>query len=179
MEFQESSFKESNPMLKPRIDKVVVNISVGASGEPLERAKAILNQLTGAKPCERVAKKTIREFGIRKGEPIACIVTLRRQKAMDFLKRALEAVGNRLSSSSFDDFGNVSFGIKSHLDFQGVRYDPRLGTVGMDVCVSVARPGYRVARRRIASRIGARQMVTKDEAIRFLKENFGIEVTEE
>ncbi|MEM3027652.1 MAG: 50S ribosomal protein L5 [Candidatus Bathyarchaeia archaeon] len=169
----------SNPMLQPRIEKVVVNISVGASGEPLERAKAILNQLTGAKPYERRAKKTIREFGIRKGEPIACLVTLRRQKALDFLKRAIEAIGNRLPSSSFDYLGNVSFGIKSHLDFPGIRYDPKLGTVGMDVCVSVARPGYRVARRRISSRIGKKHRVTKEEAIRFFKETLGVEITEE
>ncbi|MBS7627777.1 50S ribosomal protein L5, partial [Candidatus Bathyarchaeota archaeon] len=46
MESQKIFAESSNPMLQPRIEKVVVNISVGASGEPLERAKAILNQLT-------------------------------------------------------------------------------------------------------------------------------------
>jgi len=67
---------QENPMLKPRIEKVVVNVSVGRSGEPLERAMRIIEELTGQKPGVRQAKKTIREFGIRKKEPIACLVTL-------------------------------------------------------------------------------------------------------
>ena len=71
-------------MLKPRIEKVAVNISVGTSGETLEKAATILKQLTDQQPCKRKAKQTIRDFGIRKGEPIACLVTLRKEKAKDF-----------------------------------------------------------------------------------------------
>ena len=96
---------KQNPMLQPRIGKVVVNICVGTSGEPLERAMKVLEELTGQKPCVRRAKKTIKPFGIRKGEPIACIVTLRGEKAVEFLDRALEAVGRRLKASSFDEYG--------------------------------------------------------------------------
>jgi len=62
---------KEHPMLKPKIDKVVVNICVGKSGEPLEKATKVLKELTGQNPCKRNAKQTIREFGIRKGEPIA------------------------------------------------------------------------------------------------------------
>jgi large subunit ribosomal protein L5 len=58
---------EENPMLKPRIEKVVVNICVGKSGEPLEKAAKVLKDLTGQNPCKRKAKKTIRDFGIRRG----------------------------------------------------------------------------------------------------------------
>ena len=71
----------TNPMLKPLIEKVTVNMSVGKSGAPLQQAVSILKQLTDQEPSRRAAKKTIREFGIRKGESIACLVTIRDEKA--------------------------------------------------------------------------------------------------
>jgi len=167
----------SNPMREPRIGKVVVNITVGASGEPLNKAMTILEQLTGQRPCMRRAKRTIRTFGIRKNEPIACMVTLRGERAEAFLRRALEAVGNRISPRSFDGNGNFAFGIKEHIDIPGTRYDPNLGIVGMDVMVSVERPGYRVARRRRArAKVGRSHRVTREEAVEFIRNRFGTEV---
>jgi len=85
---------EDQPMLKPKIEKVVVNISVGKSGEPLEKATKVLKEITGQTPCKRKAKTSIRDFGIRKGESIACIVTLREESAIEFLKKALPVVDN-------------------------------------------------------------------------------------
>ena len=99
-------------MLKPRIEKVVVNLSVGKSGEPLEKATTVLKEITGRTPCKRKAKTSIRDFGIRKGESIADIVTLRKQEAIDFLKKVLPVVENKISRKSFDNQGNVSFGLK-------------------------------------------------------------------
>ena len=168
---------EGNVMLRPRIGKVVINMCVGRSGEPLERAVTVLRQLTGQKPCLRKAKKTIRPFGIRKGEPIACMVTLRGRKAVEFLKKAFEAVGRKISEKSFDEHGNFSFGIKEHIDIPGVSYDPNLGIFGMDVCVTVERPGYRVSRRRrMRSKVGSSHRVRKEDAVRFIKDEFGVEV---
>jgi len=165
------------PMRRPRIGKVVVNITAGESGEPLNRAMTILERLTGQRPCTRKAKKTIRTFGIRRGEPISCLVTLRGARAEMFLRRALDAVGNRIPPRSFDGSGNVAFGIREHIDIPGTRYDPGLGIVGMDVMVAVERPGYRVARRRRArSKVGRGQRVTKEEAMEFIKSRFGTEV---
>ncbi|MGQ9679459.1 MAG: 50S ribosomal protein L5 [Candidatus Bathyarchaeia archaeon] len=165
----------SNPMLKPRIGKIVVNIAKGESGEPLERAMAILEQITNQKPCMRKSKKTIRAFGIRKNEPISCLVTLRGEKAETFLTRSLEAVGNRISQKSFDENGNFAFGIKEHIDIPGTKYEPNLGITGMDIIVHVERPGYRVKRRRRAkSKIGRPHRLTKEEAIEFIKNRFGI-----
>jgi large subunit ribosomal protein L5 len=166
-----------NPMREPKIGKVVVNITTGESGEPLNRAMTILKQLTEQNPCIRRAKRTIRTFGIRRNEPISCMVTLRRQIAEDFLKSALDAVGNRISPRSFDRNGNFAFGIREHIDIPGTRYDINLGIVGMDVMVSVERPGYRVSRRRRArSNIGRGHRVTREEAIEFIKNRFGTEV---
>jgi len=167
-----------NPMLKPRIEKVVINCSVGRSGEPLERAMKILEELTGQKPCVRRAKKTIRDFGIRRKEPMACVVTLRGEKARSFLSRALQAVDNRISKSSFDEYGNFSFGIKEHIEIPGTKYSPDLGIIGMDVAVVMERPGYRVKRRRRSkSKVGSEHLLSPDEVISFIKEEFNVEIT--
>jgi large subunit ribosomal protein L5 len=167
---------QENPMLKPRIEKVVVNVSVGRSGEPLERAMRIIEELTGQKPGVRRAKKTIREFGIRKKEPMACLVTLRGERAQSFLRRTLQTVDNRISKRSFDRHGNFSFGIGEHIDISGTRYSPELGIIGMDISVTLNRRGYRVKRRhRAKSKIGSGHLLTSDEAILFVKEEFGAE----
>ncbi len=166
-----------NPMLKPRIEKVTVNMSVGKSGEPLDQAVTVLQQLTNQQPSKRKAKKTIRDFGIRKGESMACLVTLRKEKAEEFLRKALQAVENKLSKYSFDRQGNFSFGIKEHIDIPGTKYMPELGIQGMDVSVALGRPGYRVKRRhRTKSKIGKDHLLTADEAILFIKDEFDVEI---
>ena len=171
--------KQGNPTLQTKIDKIVVNISVGKSGEPLEKASKILKQLTGQNPCKRKAKKTIRDFGIRKGEPIACLVTLRKERAKAFLEKALQAVDNKISKSCFDRLGNFSFGIKEHIEIPGTKYVPELGIHGMDISVSLSRPGYRVKHRcRAKSRIGSTHVVRPEEAMSFIKEEFGVEIAE-
>lgn len=166
------------PMLKPRIRKVTVNISLGQSGEPLEKAGKVLEQLTGQKPVKRKAKKTNRDFGIRKGEPIACIVTLRKENAEEFLKKVLQAVDNKISRSSFDKMGNFSFGIREHIEIPGTKYMPELGIFGMDVSVSLGRAGYRVKeRKRAGSNIGKGHLLGPEDAIVFVKDTLGIEIT--
>ena len=168
---------EEQPMLKPRLAKVTVNIALGEGGERLEKAYNLLQELTGQKPVKRAAKRTIRQFGIRRGENIAVMVTLRGERAINFLKRALEAVGWRIKASSFDEFGNVGFGIREHIQIPGTRYDPRVGIFGMDVILTIERPGYRVARRRRArSKIPRRHRVTKEEGMVFLAKEFGVAI---
>lgn len=176
---EEASTKTSaNPMLQPRIDKVTINIAVGKSGEPLDKATRILKQLTGQEPCKRIAKKTVRDFGIRKGEPIACMVTLRREKAISFLKKTLQAVDNKVSRNSFDKYGNFSFGVKSHIEIPGTKYAPELGIVGMDVSVFITRPGKRVKmRRRRTSVVGKKHMLAPEITVPFVKETLGVEIT--
>ena len=166
-----------NPMLMPIIEKVTVNMSVGKSGAPLEQAVKILTQLTGQKPSKRQAKKTVREFGIRKGESIACLVTLRGEKADAFLKKAFVAVDKKISKYCFDRQGNFSFGIKEHIDIPGTKYVPELGIHGMDVAVSLGRAGYRVKRRhRVRCDIGKDHLLTSKEAILFIKDEFDVQI---
>jgi large subunit ribosomal protein L5 len=174
-----SQKKLSNSMLQPRIEKVVVNISVGKSGEPLQKAMTVLEQLTSQKPCQRLAKTTVRDWGTRKGEPIACIVTLRKENAMEFLRKSLDVIGNKLPKSSFDVNGNFSFGIKEHIEMSGVRYDPSLGIFGMDVCVAMERAGYHVKRRRILkARIGRKHRLSPEDSMTYVKETLGTDILE-
>jgi large subunit ribosomal protein L5 len=158
------------------ISKVVINIGVGRSGEPVEKAKRALNVLTGQRPKVCGAKNTVRDFGIHKGEPIGAMVTLRRDKAVEFIKRVIAAKGNIVKASSFDDFGNLSIGIHEHIDIPGTRYDPEIGIFGMDVCMALSRPGYRISRRRNKSSIGKNHRIKREDAIGFLKQSFGVEI---
>ena len=169
-----------NPMQLPRIAKVVVNISVGRSGDVLQRAMTVVTQLTGQNPCRRTAKRTIREWGIHRNEPISCLVTLRGLKASEFLKKAFYTVGDRLKESSFDSQGNFAFGFDKHIDMPGVRYDPNIGIFGMNVCVAMTKAGYRVNKRHINhSKVGKQQKLHRDEAISFIQREFGIEIIKE
>lgn len=173
------SLWKSNPMLVPRIARIVINISIGGSSERLEKAVKLLNQLTGLEPSIRRAKKTIREFGISRRQPIAAIVTLRGSTAYEFLKKALSAVNNILKEESFDDYGNISFGIREHLLLPGVRYDPDIGIFGMDVAITIERPGYRVLRRRRCrvNNIPRRHRVTKYESMLLMEILFGVKIS--
>lgn len=143
----------------------------------MEKAKKVLNQLTGRTPATKRAKKAVKDFGIRKGEPIAAVVTLRRDQAVEFLGRALEAVGNKVKSSSFDDYGNLSFGIKEHIEIPGTKYVPELGIFGATVHITLDRPGYRIRSRSIRpSKIGRSHYITREEAIVFMQNNFRTQV---
>ncbi|MFP3144217.1 MAG: 50S ribosomal protein L5 [Caldisphaera sp.] len=166
---------EENPMTKPRIVKVTVNIALGQSGEKLVKIQELLTQLTGQKASLRRAKKTVRPFGIRKGENIATMVTLRGEKAYAFLKKALEAVGYRIKKNSIDKFGNVGFGITEYILLPGARYDPEIGIVGMDVIITVEKPGYRIEKRKIkTSKMPIRHRVKPEETMVLLSKELGV-----
>lgn len=168
---------EEHPMRKPRIEKVVVNLNVGKSGEPLEKANKVLKEITGHNPVKRKAKNTIRDFGIREGESIAVVVTLRRQDAIDFLKKIFPIVDNKLAQRAFDLRGNFSFGLKEHIEIPGVKYDPEVGIFGMDICVTVNRPGQRIKiRKRQTKAIGPKHVLTPEESILFIKKTLGVEI---
>lgn len=168
--------KKNNVMRKPFIAKVVVNMSLGVAGEKLSKAKTVLENLTGQKPVDVAARATNRDFGLRKGEPMGCKVTLRGQPAIDFVKRALDVKDHKIPESSVDGAGNVSFGIGEHIQIPGVRYEPELGIFGMDICICPERPGIRVSRRRRARhRIPRRHRTTPEEARALLTQEFGIE----
>jgi len=166
------------PMREPYIAKVVIDICTGG-GEPLNKAATILEQLTGQTPTQSKARQTVRDFGIRRKEPIAVRVTLRHKRAEEFLARALKAKDEVLLIKNWDLDGNFAFGIAEHIDIPDVKYDPQLGIQGMNITVCIERPGFRVKRRRRKkTKVPYRHRLTPEESMVFVKNKFGIEILE-
>jgi large subunit ribosomal protein L5 len=164
-------------MKRIEVHKLVINIGVGRSGEPIDKAKNALLELTNQQPAVRGAKKSVRDFGIHKGEPIGVIVTLRHEPAIEFLKRVVAGKDNVLKASSFDNYGNISVGIHEHIDIPGTKYNPDIGIFGMDVNIVLNRPGYRIAKKsRKSAKIGKMHRINREEAIEFFKQKYGVEV---
>jgi large subunit ribosomal protein L5 len=159
------------------IDKLVVHMGVGESGEKLVKAEEIMKTITGQTPVRTIAKKTQPAFGVRKGAPIGCKVTLRGKPAADFFKTSLGIIEKVLFDNQFDKTGNFSFGIEEHTDYPGMSYDPQIGIYGMDINVVLERRGIRITRRRMEQkRLPAKQRVNKEDAIQFLKKDYQVEV---
>jgi large subunit ribosomal protein L5 len=171
--------KEHKQTMKPRIAKVTVNIGVGEAGEKLKKAESVLEGVTKQKPTQTLSKTTNKDWGLRKFMPIGCKVTLRKKAADSFLRSALKIRENKISEYSFDNQGNFSFGVPDHTLFEGQKYDPSIGIFGMDICVTVENPGYRIKRRRIDTRkIPTRHQLTKEATMKFITESFNVEVVE-
>ena len=159
-----------------RVEKITLNIGCGDDKNKLEKATKLLEYLTERKPVVTKSKKRS-TFGIAKGKPIGVMVTLRRKAAVEFLKRALEGVEKKLKASQFDDQGNFSFGLKEYIDIPGVRYQHSIGMFGLDVVVTLERPGFRIKRRRIQQRkIPAKHIIIKEESMEWVKKTFGVEI---
>lgn len=167
---------KENEMKNPEVRKVVVHMGVGESGERLIQAEEVLEELTEQEPVRVQAKESNPEFGIREGESIGCKVTLRGEKANEFLEEALTIVN--IDTKKFDERGNLSFGIEEHTNFEDMEYDPEIGLFGMDINVDVSRKGKRVQKRKKRPRkIPDDHRVDGEEAAEFIEKEFGIELT--
>jgi len=164
---------EVNPMRQIRIEKIVVNMGCGEAGEKLDRAKRLLKALVG-KEVSTTRTKSRTTFGMPKGREIGVKVIMRGKEAEEFLKKAFEAVENKIKPTVFDRQGGFSFGVKEHIAFPGVRYDPEIGIYGMDICVSLERRGYRILR--IGGRISKTHRITPEEARDWVVKNFGVKL---
>jgi len=166
-----------NPMKKISLEKVVLNMGLGRSGDVIQTAKIALDHITGKKSNSREAKETQRDWGVRKGEPIGVSVTVRGEDAKELLKRLLEAKGNQIKGRSFDNFGNYSFGINEHIDIPGVKYDPKVGILGLGISVTLTRSGYGIRKRsKHKANIGKNHIIKAQEAKDYLIKEFGVTV---
>jgi len=164
-----------NKMQMPRIEKLTLNIGAGKDQTKLEKGVALLKSITGIDPVKTITNKRIPNWGLRPGLPIGCKLTLRKQKAIELLRRLLQARDNTLSETNYDEAGNISFGIKEYIDIPGVAYDPKIGVIGLQVCVTLQKPGYRIKHRAICQKkIPKKHVVTKQEAIEFMKNEYGV-----
>ncbi|MFW5977511.1 MAG: 50S ribosomal protein L5 [Candidatus Nanoarchaeia archaeon] len=169
-----------NSMQKIKIEKLTLNIGAGRDERTLQRAVKLLKNITGIPPVQTKTSKRLAAWGLRPGLPIGAKITLREQDITNELaQRLLRAKDNKIKLSWFDDYGNVSFGIHEYVDIPGVKYDTEVGMLGLQVSITLTRPGYRVKRRKLQkSRIGKNQLIKKDEAIAYLTESFGVTMEE-
>ena len=169
-----------NTMRNIRIEKITLNIGAGKDQDLLEKSMQLLKHITGIGPVKTLSKKRIPEWGLRVGLPIGCKITLRKKPAKDLLIRLLKAKDNSLKESQFNNNGNIAFGIEEYIDIPGADYDPKIGIMGLEVCVTLERPGFRIKKRRIQKKkIHKNHAITKQEAIDFMKKEFNIKTGEE
>ncbi len=145
----QKEFGYKNVMAVPKVEKVVVNMGLG---EATSNAKLIdtgadeLARITGQKPVTRRAKKSIAQFKVRKGQPIATMVTLRGERMWEFLDRLMSIALPRVrdfkgvSQKAFDGRGNYTLGLKEQIIFPEIDYDKVDKVRGMNICfVTTAR----------------------------------------
>lgn len=170
-----------NVMKKIQIEKMTLNVGAGKDPKKLEKGVMLLKHLTGIEPVKTITQKRIPTWGLRPGLPIGCKLTIRDQERIkDLLTRFLKAKNNTLKESQLDDNGNVSFGIHEYIDIPGAQYNPDVGIMGFEVCITLRRPGFRVKVRKIQKRkIKKSHRISKQDAIAFMKEKFQIKTGEE
>jgi ribosomal protein L5 len=103
--------KGDNPMREIKIEKLIINCCVGEAGDRLTKASKVLEDLTGQKPVQSKARYTIRSFGIKRGEKMACHVTVRGEKAAEILDKALRVKEYELKRRNFSNTGKQLFGL--------------------------------------------------------------------
>jgi large subunit ribosomal protein L5 len=164
---------KNNVMRNLKIEKIVINIGCGTTTS-IEDSKKILENLTKRKIIIIKTKKRT-TFNVGKNTPIGCKVTIRKN-IDEFLKRMFEAKENKIMQANFDEYGNLAFGIKEYIDIPDMEYDPKLKIIGMDVCVTVERPGYSVKRKKNPRKIGKKHVIAKQESIDFIRDRFNVEI---
>lgn len=137
-------FGYKNVMQVPRLEKIVINIGVGDAildVKLLDAAVKDLTAITGQKPTVKRAKKAISNFKLKAGMPIACSITLRKNKMYEFFDRLVNVAIPRirdfrgLSTKSFDGRGNYTLGLKEQIIFPEVDYDKVAKVRGMNITI--------------------------------------------
>lgn len=125
-------FGYANVMQVPKLEKIVLNMGVGEASQDARKIEPAVEELaiiTGQRPVVTRARKSIATFKLREGQPVGCVVTLRRDRMYEFLDRLVNVALPRsrdfrgLSGRSFDGNGNYAMGIKEQLIFPEIDYD--------------------------------------------------------
>ncbi|MGE0793277.1 MAG: 50S ribosomal protein L5 [Candidatus Woesearchaeota archaeon] len=169
-----------NTMKQLRIEKLTLNIGAGKDPVVLKKAVKLLKHITGIDPVQTITQKRLAAWGLRPGLPIGAKITLRGEQVYDLATRLFAARDNKLQNVWFDNFGNISFGIHEYVDIPGVKYDTELGILGLQVSITLSKPGFRVKKRKIRkTKIGKNQLITKEEAINYVLEKFNLKLEED
>ena len=135
-------FGYKSPMQVPRLERIVVNMGLGAAvGNPkiIDSAVVELSAITGQKPVVTRSKKAIANFKLREGLPIGVKVTLRRERMWEFLDRLVNLALPRVrdfrgtSPKAFDGSGNYTLGLKEQVVFPEIEFDKVDAIKGMNI----------------------------------------------
>ncbi len=169
-----------NKMRNIKISKLTLNIGAGKEQTKLEKGIKLLKNIAGVAPVKTYSKKRIPSWGIRPGLPIGCKITLRGKMAKELIVRLFESKNNELKKSQFDGEGNLSFGIPEYIDIPQAKYDPKIGVMGLEACVTLERPGFRIKKRRVKrKKIPKKHRISREEAIDYIKNEFKIKIGDE
>lgn len=163
-----------------KIEKLTLNIGAGKDTDRLKKGMKLLQKITNAKPVQTFTQKRIPNWSLRPGLPIGCKVTLRNGTVRDMITRLLDAKEFTLQETNFDNNGSISFGVPEYIDIKDAKYDPDIGILGLQVCITLQRPGFRIKRRKLYTKtIPKRHRITREEAIQFMTSVFNVKITEE
>jgi len=158
-----------NSMKQIKISKLTLNVGAGKNEDLLKKGLKLLQKLSPVKPVKTTTQRRIPGWGLRPGLAIGCKTTVRKN-CPELLKKLLVAKENILSIKNFDQQGNFSFGVPEYIDIEGLEYDPDLKIMGLEVAVTLERPGFRVKKRIVKkSNLGNSHKITKDQAIEFVQ----------
>ncbi len=158
-----------NPTRQIKIEKIV--LSVGGVGENLDKGVKLLKIISGGNPAKMKSTKRIPSLGVRPKLEVGAVVTLRKD-INELLKRLLLAMNNTLRKKQISE-NNFSFGVKEYIEVPGLEYHRDIGITGFDVTVVFKRTGRRVKIRKIKKgKYPKRQIITKNEIIKFMEDNF-------
>ena len=166
-----------NKMQQIKVAKITINIGAGKDSQKLEKGVKLIETITGKVPVKTFTTKRIPSWGLRSGLPIGCKLTLRNKQATKLLARMLEAKDKKLKPRQFDNEGNIAFGIHEYIDIPDADYDPDIGIMGLEVCITLERPGFRVKHRRIRkNQIPRKHRISQNEAVDFIAKEYDVQV---
>lgn len=169
---------QSNSMREIRVEKVTLNIGCGDDKVKIEKAKRLLEMLTGGKPVI-TRSRTRSTFGVVEGKPIGVKVTLRKKVAEDFLAKSIGAVEKKVRMGQIDSDGNLNIGVREYIDLPGVKYSHEVGMLGLGVSIALERQGFRVKRRRIQQRIiPKKHKLNREEVAGWLSQRYGVQIVQ-
>ena len=173
---QTSPSVKENSMRDIRVTKITLNIGAGKNDDTLKKGLTLLKKLTPVVPVKTSTDKRIPGWGLRPGLVIGCKVTVRKD-AKELLIRLLKAKDNILKSRNFDAQGSFSFGIAEYIDIPGLEYDPDLKIMGLEVAVTLERPGFRIKKRKISpQKVGKKHLISKEDAMNFATTELGVTI---
>lgn len=158
-----------------QVKKVTLNIGCGRDQRRMDKGAQLIKELTGKDPVKTVTQKKIAGWGLRPGLALGLKLTLRGKEAEELLARMIYARDNRLPAKSFNPQGLFSFGVKEYVDIKDAKYNPDIGMMGLEVAVTLEKPGYRVKKRQIKpAKLGDRQRLTREQAMKWVEDKYKV-----